>query len=84
MMIAMEQRRNEDDRSLGEIFFFFTDELADITFAESFQIILRAMFECIYTVFQVTDEQISAFIKMFVDRLPEYMRRALLRGSAVA
>lgn len=52
MMIAMEQRRNEDDRSLGEIFFFFTDELADITFAESFQIILRAMFECIYTVFQ--------------------------------
>ena len=84
MMIAMEQRRNEDDRSLGEIFFFFTDELADITFAESFQIILRAMFECIYTVFQVTDEQISAFIEMFVDRLPEYMRRALLRGSAVA
>ena len=84
MMIAMEQRRNEDDRSLGEIFFFFTDELTDITFAESFQIILRAMFECIYTVFQVTDEQISAFIEMFVDRLPEYMRRALLRGSAVA
>lgn len=84
MMIAMEQRRNEDDRSLGEIFFFFTDELADITFAESFQIILRAMFECIYTVFQVTDEQIDTFIEMFVDRLPEYMRRALLRGSAVA
>ncbi|MFN2925935.1 transposase [Lachnospiraceae bacterium YH-ros2228] len=84
MMIAMEQRRNEDDRSLGEIFFFFTDELADITFAESFQIILRAMFECIYTVFQVTDEQMDIFIKMFVDRLPEYMQRALLRGSAVA
>ena len=84
MMIAMEQRRNEDDRSLGEIFFFFTDELADITFAESFQIILRAMFECIYTVFQVTDEQMDTFIKLFVDRLPEYMQRALLRGSTVA
>ena len=84
MMIAMEQRRNEDDRSLGEIFFFFTDELADITFAESFQIILKAMFECIYTVFQVTDEQMDVFIRMFVNRLPEYMQRALLRESAVA
>ena len=84
MMIAMEQRRNEDDRSLGEIFFFFTDELADITFAESFQIILKAMFECIYTVFQVTDEQMDTFIRMFVDCLPEYMQRALLRESAVA
>ena len=84
MMIATEHGQNEDDRSLGEIFFFFTDELADITFAKSFQIILRTMFECIYTVFQVTDEQINAFIEMFVDRLPEYMRRALLRGFAVA
>ena len=34
MMIAMEQRQNEDFRSLGEIFFYFTDELADITFAQ--------------------------------------------------
>ena len=84
MMIAMEQRRNEDYRSLGEIFFFFTDELADITFAESFEIIMKAMFECIYTVFQVTDEQVDSFIKMFVDRLPGYMQNALLRGSAVA
>jgi len=35
LMIAMEQRRCEDDRTLGEIFFFFTDELADITFGGS-------------------------------------------------
>ena len=84
MMIAMEQRRNEDYRSLGEIFFFFTDELADITFAESFEIIMRAMFECINTVFQVTDEQIDSFIKMFVHCLPKYMQNALLRGAAIA
>ena len=84
MMIAMEQRRNEDYRSLEEIFFFFTDELADITFEESFEIIMKAMFECIYTVFQVTDEQIDSFIKMFVDRLPGYMQNALLRGTVVA
>ena len=32
LMIAMEQRRNEDDRTLGEIFYFFTDELRDISF----------------------------------------------------
>ena len=69
---------------MGNSLFFFTDELADITFAESFEIIMKAMFECIYTVFQVTDEQVDSFIKMFVDRLPGYMQNALLRGSAVA
>ena len=84
MMIAMEQRKDEDARSLGEIFFYFTDELADITFAESFQIILKAMFECIYAVFQVTDKQMDKFISLFVNCLPEYMKRTLARGAQTA
>ena len=71
MMIALEQRKDEDFRSLGEIFFYFTDELADITFAESLQILLKAMFECIYAIFQVTEEQMDTFIEMFIKRLPE-------------
>lgn len=77
LMIAMEQRRNEDDRSLGEIFFFCTDELADITFRESFRIILTAMINSIYAIFQPTEEQMDLFIEMFFSRLPEYMRRSL-------
>ena len=52
LMISMEQRRSKDDRTLGEIFYFFTDELADITFGESFQIIITAMIESISAIFQ--------------------------------
>lgn len=84
MMITLEQRKDEDFLSLGEIFFYFTDELADITFAESSQILLRAMFECIYTIFQVTEAQMNAFIEMFINRLPEYMQRALTRVPMAA
>ena len=84
MMIALEQRKDEDFRSLGEIFFYFTDELADITFAESLQILLKAMFECIYAIFQVTEEQMDTFIEMFINRLPEYMQRALTRVPIAA
>lgn len=50
MMIALEQQIDEF-RSLGEIFFFLIDELADITFYQSFQIILKAMFESMYAIF---------------------------------
>ena len=78
LMIAMEQRRNEDNRTLGEIFFFFTDELSDITFLESFQIILTAMIDSICAVFQPTKEQIDMFIEMFIGRLPEYLKRYLM------
>ena len=84
LMIAMEQRRSEDDRTLGEIFFFFTDELADITFGESFQIIITAMMDCICAIFKPTEEQMSMFIEMFVGRLPDYIRNSLAKVALAA
>lgn len=79
LMIAIEQRQNEDDRTLGELFFLCRDELADITFGESFQIILTAMLDSICAVFQPTEEQMVLFIEMFLGRLPEYLKRSLVK-----
>ena len=84
LMIAMEQRRSEDNRTLGEIFFFFTDELADITFGESFQIIITAMFESVFAIFQPTEEQLEMFIELFVGRLPDYIRNSLAKAALAA
>ena len=84
LMIAMEQRRSEDNRTLGEIFFFFTDELTDITFGESFQIIITAMIDSVCAIFQPTEEQLALFIEMFVGRLPDYIRNSLIKAALVA
>ena len=84
LMIAMEQRRNEDDRTLGEIFYYFTDELADITFGESFQIIITAMLDSVYAIFQPTEEQLSIFIEVFVGHLPKYVRNSLAKAALAA
>ena len=81
LMIAMEQRRNEDDRTLGEIFYFFTDELKDITFGESFQIIVNAMIDSVCAIFQPTEDQFELFIEMFVGRLPEYILNSLTKAA---
>ncbi len=35
MLLAMEQRQNEDQRTLGKLFFLLIDEMADITFNRS-------------------------------------------------
>ena len=44
MLLAMEQRQNEDQRTLGELFFFLVDEMADITFSRSLCILMDAYF----------------------------------------
>lgn len=84
LMIAMEQRRNEDERTLGELFFFFKDELKDITFGESFQIIMTALIESVCAIFQPTEEQMELFIEVFVGRLPDYIRNPLAKAALAA
>ena len=83
MMIALEKKKNQDERTLGELFFYFIDELADITFVESYQILLKCMFESIYTVFQVTNEQMNDFIQLFVRKLPYYIQNAIAKGATI-
>ena len=84
LMIAVEQRRNQDQRTLGEIFYYFTDELADITFGESFQILVNAMLESICAVFHPTEEQMQMLIELFVGRLPEYIQVSLVKAVLAA
>jgi hypothetical protein len=83
-MIAKEQHKGEDNRVRGEIFFYFTDELADITFGESFQIIINAMTESICAIIQPTEEQLALFREMFVGLLPDYIQNSLAKTELSA
>ena len=81
MLLALTGRQNQDLRTMGEIFFFLSDELADITFAYAFGIILQAMLDSINKHFQVSDDQMQAFINDFYLGLPEYMQSALAKTA---
>ena len=84
LMIALERRRSNDDRTLGELFFFLVDEMADITFASALHILLCAMFESMYAVFQITEGQMSEFITDFIGKLPSYIANALSKMPIAA
>lgn len=81
MLLALTGRQNQDLRTMGEIFFFLYDEMADITFAHAFEIILQAMLEAIDKHFSVTDEQLESFIVDFYLGLPDYMQSALDKAA---
>lgn len=84
LMIAIEQRKSEDYRTLGEIFYFLSNELEDITFRRSMQILMDAMIASIGEIFNVSNEQLSAFMTDFVSRLPIYLQEALSKIQAAA
>lgn len=80
ILLAMEQRKNEGQRTLGELFFYLVDEMADITFTRSFCILMASLQE----VLKLSDAQLSTFMADFESRLPEYMRTALHYRASVA
>jgi hypothetical protein len=77
MLLALEQRKFTDNRSFGELFMLLVDELADITFSHSMQLIVAAMLDSIREVFRATDEQIEKLMEAFLSRLPEDFRTLL-------
>ena len=57
MMLSLESRESSDTRSLGELFLYFSDEMADITWIQAFQMLLQ-MFRTILTDYtELSDEK---------------------------
>ncbi|GHN30731.1 IS4 family transposase [Lactobacillus delbrueckii] len=77
MFMSVEKRDDEDDRTIGELFYCMVDELADITFNHSLQILVEAMFESVKEIFQPTEELMGRFTNAFISRLPKYMQEAV-------
>ena len=84
MLLAMEQRQNEDQRTLGKLFFLLVDEMADITFNRSLGILMAALMASLQEILKLSDEQLTAFTADFEARLPEYLRNALHPEIGVA
>jgi hypothetical protein len=84
MLLALEQRQNEDQRTLGELFFFLVDEMADITFSHSLCILMDALVASLQELLKLSDEQMAAFIADFESRLPKYLQEALHPSTIAA
>ena len=84
MLLALEQRKNEDQRTLGELFFFLVDEMADITFTRSLWILMDALMASLKEILNLSEEQLAVFTADFVSRLPQYLQNALDSRAAKA
>ena len=57
MLLAVSKRDNEDDRTLGELFYLMVSEVADITYHESMMIIVEAMLATVQEEFHTESMQ---------------------------
>lgn len=77
MMLAVENRQTTDSRTLGEIFYLVSDELSDITWIESFHMIIQIFMKTISDKLSLTSEQLDKLIDSFLLALPNQFKGSL-------
>lgn len=80
MMLSLESRESSDNRSLGELFLYFSDEMSDITWIQAFQMLLQLFRTMLSDNTELSDEKINELVDTFMNTLP-VMLKARLQAS---
>ena len=77
MMLSLESRESNDNRSLGELFLYFSDEMSDITWIQAFQMLLQMFRTMLTENTELSDEKISELVDAFINALPALLKTKL-------
>ena len=77
MMLSVENRESNDERSLGELFLYFSDEMSDITWIQAFQLLLQMFRTLLADNFDIADDGITALVNAFMDAIPTLLKTKL-------
>ena len=75
MMLSLESLESNDIRSLGELFVYISDEMADITWLQALQMLLFR--GTLSETAELTEEKINELVDNFLDTLPSLLKSLL-------
>lgn len=74
MMLSIENRESQDERSLGELFLYFADEMTDIMWIEAFQLLLQMFRELLSDYCGLSEEKLTELVDTFMSALPAVLQ----------
>lgn len=77
MMLSVENRQESDTRTLGEIFYYLSDEMSDITWIQSFHLLMQTFLNTITDKLSLTCEQLDQLMEAFIAALPQKLSECL-------
>lgn len=77
MMLSVENRESHDERSLGELFLYFTDEMADITWVQAFHLLMELFRELLSDTCELPEETVNELMDTFMTALPTFLKMRL-------
>ena len=69
-MLSLEQRRNADKRSIGDLFFASYDELQDLRYMDALLLILKKFIDRIKERMLFMEKELDEMLNSFLEKLP--------------
>lgn len=76
-MLALESRNSNDQRTIGDLFYYFCDEMEDIKFSMSLMLIVDLLRKILYDNPVISEELAHQIIDAFILGLPQIWREKL-------
>ena len=76
-MLSLESRESNDNRSLGELFLYFSDEMSDITWIQAFQMLLQMFQTILKDNTELSEDKISELVDAFMNTIPAILKTQL-------
>jgi len=75
--LPLENRESNDNRSLGELFLYFSDEMSDIACIKAFQLILQMFKKILTGNAELADEKIDELVEALMDAVQTLLKSKL-------
>lgn len=76
-LLSLESRESENQRSLGELFMLFADEMADITWIYAFNLLMELFRETVSDFMEITEAELDKMMGQFMDSIPTALKQRL-------
>ena len=77
MMLSLEQRRNIDKRSIGELFYLAYDELQDLRYLDALVLLLKELIATIKEKTIFMERELDRILDLFLENLPNLWNKCL-------
>lgn len=77
MILSLESRKTNDNRSLGELFLYFSDEISDITWIQAFEMLLQIFKTILSDNAELSNNKSTELVDTFMNTLPALLKTQL-------
>ena len=77
-MLSQEARNTTDDRTLGELFYYLREELADIKLSQSLMLLVDTLRQVLNQLPLLSQEMANEIMNKFLNAIPHPLKQKLL------